>query len=134
MGWRSRISKMMSITYVEHLKPTSQGLYGQEKGLEPSVKKLALAILLRALRDLLAPRKSGKKNRKNWEGWQRDAQEWFFSEETAPGSFYWVCEVSNIGSWRILKGLRIRRDRRQLEEVVSKLSELQIRPQSFAGS
>lgn len=125
---------MMSITYVEHLKPTSQGLYGQEKGLEPSVKKLALAILLRALRDLLAPSKSGKENRSNWEGWQRDAQEWFFSEETTPGSFYWVCEVSNIGSWRILKGLRIRRDRRQLEEVVRKLSELQIRPQSFAGS
>jgi len=76
----------------------------------------------------------GKENRKNWEGWQRDAQEWFFSEETTPGSFYWVCEVSHIGSWRILKGLRIRRDRKQLEEVVRKLSEFKIRPQSFAGS
>ncbi len=124
----------MSITYVEHLKLTSQGLYGREKGLEPSVKKLAVAILLQALRDLLAPSKSGKENRRNWERWQRDAQEWFFSEKSTPGSFYWVCEVLNIGSWRILKGLRIRRDRKQREEVVRKLSEFQIRPQSFAGS
>ena len=124
----------MSITYVEHLKLTRQGLYGREKGLEPSVKKLAVAILLQALRDLLAPSKSGKENRRNWERWQRDAQEWFFCEETTPGSFYWVCEVLNIGSWRILKGLRIRRDRKQLEEVVRKLSEFQIRPQSFAGN
>ncbi len=126
----------MSITYVEHLKPTRQGPYGREKGLEPSVKRLALAILIQALRDLLAPSKCGKENRRNWEGWQRDAQEWFFSEGTTPGSFYWVCEVLNIGSWRILKGLRIyqRRDRKQLEEVARKLSEFQIRPQSFAGS
>ena len=124
----------MSITYVEYLKLTRQGFYGQEKGLRTSVKNLALAILLQALRDLLAPSKSGKENRNNWGGWQRDAQEWFFSEERTPGSFYWVCEVSNIGSWRILKGLRIRRDRKQLEEVARKLSEFQIRPQSFAGS
>ena len=124
----------MSITYGEHLKPTRQGLYGREKGLEPSIKKLALAILLQAMRDLLATRKSGKGYRKNWEGWQRDAQEWFFSEETTPGSFYWVYEILNIGSWRILKVLRIRRDHNQLEEVVRKLSEFQIRPQSFAVS
>ena len=124
----------MSITYGEHLKPTHQGFYGREKGLEPSVKKLAVAILLQALRDLLAPRKSGKENKRNWERWQRDAQEWFFSEETTPGSFYWVCEILNIGSWRILKGLRIRRDHNQLEEVVRKLSEFQIRPKSFAVS
>ena len=123
----------MSITYGEHLKPKSQGLYGREKGLEPSVKKLALAILLQALRDLLAPSKSGKENRRNWKRWQRDAQEWFSCEETTPGSFYWVCEVLNIGSWRILKGLRIRRDHNQLAEVVRKLSD-QIRPQSLAGS
>ena len=134
MGWRSRISKTMSITYVDYLEPTRQGLYDREKGLEPSVKKLALAILLRALRDLLAPSKSGKNNRQKWVKWQKDALHWFYSEKTTPGSFYWVCEVLNIGSWRILKGLRIGRDRRQLEEVVRKLSELQIRPQSVAGS
>ena len=126
----------MSITYGEHLKPTHQGFYGREKGLEPSVKKLAVAILLQALRDLLAPRKSGKENKRNWERWQRDAQEWFFCEETTPGSFYWVCEVLSIGSWRILEGLRIyqRCDREQLEELARKLSEFQIRAQSFAGS
>ena len=124
----------MAITHVEHLRLASQGLDGHQKGPEAAVRKLALAILLQALRDLLASSKSGKENRQNWEEWQKDALHWFLCEKTTPGSFYWVCEVSHIGSWRILKGLRIRRDRKQLEEVVRKLSEFQIRPQSFAGS
>jgi len=124
----------MSSTQVEYPKLVSSQPYRRTKGPEASIRKLAVAILLQALRDLLTPSRSGKENRTNWEKWQQDALHWFFSEEKAPGSFYWVCEVLNIGSWRILKGLRIRRDRKQREEVVRKLSEFQIRPQSFAGS
>ena len=105
-------------------------------GPEASIRKLAVAILLQALRDLLTPSRSGKEIRQNWKKWQQDALHWFFSEEKAPGSFYWVCNVLNIGSWRILEVLRSyqRKDREQLKGLASKLSKFQIRPKSFAGN
>ena len=128
--------KRMSNTQVEYLRLVSSQPYRRTGGLEASIRKLAVAILLQALRDLLTPSKSGKENRKNWEKWQQDALHWFFSEESTPGSFYWVCDVLNIGSWRILEGLRAyqRCDSEQLKELVSKLSQFQIRPKSFAGN
>jgi len=126
----------MPNTQVEYLKLVSSEPYGRERGLDGSIKKLAVAILVQALRDLLTPRKSGKENRRNGEKWQQDALHWFSSEETTPGSLYWVCDILNIGSWRIREGLRIyqRCDRDQLKGLVSKLSEFQIRPKSFAGN
>ena len=47
-----------------------------------------------------------------------------------------MCDILNIGSWRILEVLRSyqRYDREQLKRLVSKLSEFQIRPKSFAGN
>jgi len=126
----------MSSTQVQYLKLVSSQPYRWTRGPEASIRKLAVAILLQALRDLLTPSKSGKENRKHWEKWQQDALHWFFSEENTPGSFYWVCDVLDIGSWRILDVLRSyqRYDREQLKELVSRLSEIQIRPKSFAGN
>ncbi len=128
--------KTMSSTQCEYLKLVSSQPYRRTRGPEASIRRLAVAILLQALRDLLTPRRSGKENRRNWEKYQQDALHWFFSEEKTPGSFYWVCDILNIGSRRILEVLRSyqRYDREQLKGLVSKLSELQIRPTSFTGN
>jgi len=127
---------MMSSAQVKYPKLVSSQPYRRTRGLEASFRKLAVAILLQALRDLLTPSRSGNENRKNWEKWQQDARHWFFSEEKAPGSFDWVCKVLNLGSWRILEVLRSyqRQDREQVKGLASKLSKFQIRPKSFAGN
>ncbi|MCZ6877401.1 MAG: hypothetical protein O7G29_04590 [Acidobacteria bacterium] len=117
-------------------KLVSSQPYRRTRGPEASIRKLAIAILLQALRDFLTPSRSGKENRKNWEKWQQDALYWFLSQEKAPGSFDWVCDVLNIGSWRILEVLRSDQleDCEQLKGLASQLSKLQIRPKSFAGN
>jgi hypothetical protein len=126
----------MSSTQVEYPKLVSSQPYRRTRGSEASIRKLAVGILLQALRDLLIPSRSGKENRRNWEKYQQDALHWFFSEEKTPGSYCWVCDILAIGSWRILEVLRSyqRYDREQLKGLVSKLSELQIRPTSFTGN
>ncbi len=128
--------KKMSSTQVKYPQLVSSQPYRRTRGPETSIRKLAVAILVQALRDLLTPSRSGQENRKNWEKWQQDALHWFFSEEKTPGSFYWVCDILNIGSWRILEVLRSyqRYDREQLTGLMSKWSELQIRSTSFAGN
>jgi len=126
----------MSSTQVKYPTLVSSQPYRRTRGPETSIRKLAVAILLQAFRDLLTPSRSGEENRRNGEKWQRDALHWFFSEEKTPGSFYWVCDVLEIGSRRILEVLRSyqRYDREQLKGLASKLSKFQIRPKSFAGN
>ena len=129
-------SKIMSSKQVKYPHLVSSQPYRRTRGPETAIRKLAVAILMQALRDLLTSSRSGKEKRRNWEQWQQDALHWFFSEEKAPGSFYWVCDIINIGSWRILEVLRSyqRYDREQMKGLMSKLSELQIRSTSFAGN
>lgn len=71
----------------------SDGLYPPTKKPDASLRNLALGILLQALRDIVAPKKASNKE---WEAWRQDALEWFFSEESHPGSFCWVCGVLEI--------------------------------------
>lgn len=68
----------------------SEGLYPQSKKSDYSVRNLALAILLQAFRDVIAPKKSSNKE---WDIWRKDAMEWFFDAESYPGSFAWVCDI-----------------------------------------
>ena len=68
----------------------SEGLYPQQKKPEPSLRNLALGILLQALRDIVSPKKS---SHKEWNLWKKDALDWFSSKDTHPGSLAWVCEV-----------------------------------------
>ena len=87
---------------------------------------MAFAILVQAVRDLMSPKKSSQRD---WAIWQEDALEWVFSEETTPGSFYWVCEVVDISEWRFRKGVRAfeRSGRKQQEEMSKKISGFQLR-------
>lgn len=75
----------MRATFIE-----SEGLYPQTKRPDPSLRNLAIGILLQAFRDMVAPKKVSNKE---WELWQQDAAEWFSSDEYYPGSFSWVCEI-----------------------------------------
>jgi len=67
----------------------SEGLYPQPKRPDPSLRNLAIGILLQAFRDIVAP----KATNSEWQLWQQDALDWFASDEYYPGSFAWVCEV-----------------------------------------
>ncbi len=68
----------------------TEGLYPQTKKSDPSLHNLAMGILLQAFRDIVQPKRPANKE---WAIWRHDAIEWFFSDETHPGSFSWVCEV-----------------------------------------
>ena len=120
----------MAITYVERVKLASQGLYQQKKGPESPLRRLAFAILLQALRDFFAVQRSGKNNK--WEAWQRDAIEWFFSKERAPGSFHWVCDLLEVDPRRIPKLLLSSHnpDDKHQKEWVEKFSQFQIQHSS----
>ncbi len=87
---------------------------------------MAFAILVQAVRDLMSPKKSSQRD---WAIWQEDALGWVFSEETIPGSFYWVCEVLDISEWRFRKGVRAfeHSSRKQQEEMSEKISGFQPR-------
>jgi len=111
----------MKATFLE-----SEGLYPQKKKPDPSMRNLALGILLQAFRDIVSPKKVSNKE---WELWRRDAQVWFFSNETHPGSLLWVCEVLEM-SQRDLRGwlLEYRRSNyNRKKEMAKKLIRFQIR-------
>ena len=111
----------MKATFLE-----SEGLYPQKKKPDPSMRNLALGILLQAFRDIVSPKKVSNKE---WELWRQDAQEWFFSNEAHPGSLLWVCEVLEM-SQRDLRGWlqEYRRSNyNRKKEMAKKLIRFQIR-------
>ncbi len=57
----------------------STGLYSTKEQLDPSVRKLARAILRQAVRDMLMQPDSASGEP---DGWEQDAARWFFSDET----------------------------------------------------
>lgn len=104
----------------------SEGLYPQTKKPDPSLRNLALGILLQAFRDIVAPKKVSNKE---WEEWRHDALEWFYAEENHPGSFYWVCEVLEMNANELRGWLALYRksDSKQKKEMARKLTRFQIR-------
>ncbi len=60
---------------------------------EPPVTKLALGILLQALRDVVTP---PERRKGECEEWRNDAMEWFQEEADEPGSLNWVCQVLEV--------------------------------------
>lgn len=103
----------------------SEGLYPQTKKSDSSVRNLALAILLQAFRDVIAPRKSSNKE---WALWRKDAMDWFFASECYPGSFFWVCEILQMNSEELRLWLRTykRSNRTNKKEMVKRLIRFQI--------
>ncbi|MFQ5930690.1 MAG: hypothetical protein ACE5MK_13440 [Acidobacteriota bacterium] len=104
----------------------SEGLYPQTKKPDPSLRNLALGILLQAFRDIVSPKKASNKE---WELWRQDAIEWFYATETHPGSLLWVCEILEMDPKELRQWLRdyrrSNRDRRK--EMAKKLVRFQIR-------
>lgn len=105
---------------------TNVGLDQSVEGPERPIRDLAFGILLEALRDL--PDLTKRSSREGSENWKEDAREWIFSEETDPGSLYWVCGVLNISSVALREELRLLQcaDRKCREELIEKLSRFQI--------
>ena len=104
----------------------SEGLYPQNRKPDPSMRNLALGILLQAFRDIVSPKKASNKE---WELWRKDALEWFGSDETHAGSLLWVCEVlemdyRDLRNW--LEDYR-RSGRSRRREMARKLVRFQIR-------
>lgn len=104
----------------------SEGLYPQTTKPDSSLRNLALGILLQAFRDIVAPKKSSNQE---WEIWRKDALEWFFSEESHPGSFLWVCEVLEMSPRELRHWLHTyqRSDSLRKREMARKLIRFQIR-------
>ncbi|HON00985.1 MAG TPA: hypothetical protein PLM33_12105 [Acidobacteriota bacterium] len=104
----------------------SEGLYPQARKADPSLRNLALGILLQAFRDIVAPKKTSNKE---WEDWRQDALDWFYAQETEPGSFYWVCEVLEMNPNELRHWLQEYRksDAKHKKEMARKLTRFQIR-------
>ena len=103
-----------------------EGLYPQTKKSDPSLRNLALGILLQAFRDIVAPKKSSNKE---WATWRQDAIEWFMSDEIHAGSFSWVCEVLAMNPKELRSWLHTykRSGRDKKKEMAKKLVRFQIR-------
>lgn len=91
----------------------SEGLYPKNRNHKASMRRLATGILQQALRDL-APYKPGNLEARKW---RRDAIQWFFSEDTAPGSVSWVCHALDLDLYSL------RRQLCTLEKVDSRFLE-----------
>ena len=103
----------------------SEGLYPQTKKPDPSLRNLALGILLQALRDVVSPKKSLNKE---WNFWRKDALDWFHSDEPHPGSLLWVCEVLEVNPKNLRDWLRHyqRSGYNRRKEISKKLVRFQI--------
>ncbi|MGH9340877.1 MAG: hypothetical protein ACRD1R_15100 [Acidobacteriota bacterium] len=104
----------------------SSGLYPQTKRPDPSLRNLALGILLQAFRDIVAPKKNANQE---WKFWRQDAVEWFYSDAKGPGSFMWVCELLEMNSRELREWLHAYKHSNQSrkKEMARKLTRFQIR-------
>ena len=86
---------------MEMIALASEGLYPNDRHREASVRRLATGILQQALRDLAPYRPGNLEARK----WRRDAIQWFFSEDTSPGSISWVCQALDLDLYSLRRQL-----------------------------
>lgn len=86
---------------MEMLALASEGLYPNTRNDDASAQRLATGILQQALRDL-APYKPGNLEARKW---RRDAIQWFFSEDTSPGSVSWVCRALDLDLYSLRRQL-----------------------------
>ena len=82
----------------------STGLHLTQEPLDPSVRKLARAILRQAVRDMLMHQDSASGESDDW---GKDAAQWFFSDETDPGSLTWVCDILQLQPWMLRQWLSV---------------------------
>ncbi len=67
----------------------TEGLYPKSRRANPTIRRLALSILVQALRDVMAkPKRTGET-----EFWRGDALDWFAEADYYPGGLLWVCDV-----------------------------------------
>jgi len=85
---------------------SSAGLYPASKRPDAAVRNLALAILLRALRDVVASPK-GMRFSGKFAKWREDAVDWFFANSDYPGSFNWVRDILGIRSNQLQNWVRV---------------------------
>jgi hypothetical protein len=86
---------------IRHLRIGAR-FYTRKVSVDRSTKRLATAILTRALRDVLSGRELGLQQAAG--GWRKDALRWFRSNEEYPGSLMWVSgiigvDVEGIRQW-----------------------------------
>ena len=67
----------------------SAGLYPRAKKGDDWLSHLAIRMINQAFMDLTVKNPSSAEAKE----WQQDAYRWFLSEETAPGSLIWWCEI-----------------------------------------
>ena len=67
----------------------SAGLYPRAKKGDDWLHHLAIRMINQAYMDLTMKNSSSA----DAKAWQQDAYEWFLSEETAPGSLVWWCNI-----------------------------------------
>ncbi len=110
----------------------SNGFYPRKDPLDPSVRKLARAILHRALRDMLTKETSSGGMS---EAWEQDAAEWFLSDTTDPGSLNWVCDILKIQPWGLCNWLsRYHQSNLQQKEPMARELFRSLRPRAVPNS
>lgn len=57
---------------------------------DESARKLAMAVLIQAFRDIIKPKRSRWPRKDDW---YADARAWFVSDEVYPGSYRWCCDA-----------------------------------------
>lgn len=85
---------------------SSEGLYPASRKPDPAVRNLALAILLRALRDVVASPKNTCFS-EEFARWREDAVDWFFANSDYPGSYNWVRDILGIRSNQLQNWVRV---------------------------
>lgn len=78
---------------IEIRRPSSEGLYPSKQRVDSTLKKLACGILRQAFQDALRGRIPSDPASAEW---QKDALRWFSSDETHPGSLFWVCSALEL--------------------------------------
>ena len=74
----------------------TEGLYPRSKRANPTIRRLALSILIQALRDVIdvgGSRSRGHCPPSQRQFWQEDALRWFSENQHYPGGLLWVCEI-----------------------------------------
>ncbi len=92
------------------------------------IRRLALAILIRALRDGIGCRSHSWEGPKETIGWHQDAREWLFSESGQEGSFLWIRDILAMHPAKLRSWVRtfLQSSQARQKETVERLLRLRI--------
>ncbi len=115
--------------FVASIQDLSSAVQHPISRVDRPIRRLALAILIRALRDGIGRHSNSSEGARETLDWHQDAREWLCSESDQAGTFLWICDLLAMPPEKLRSWVRtfLQSSQARQKEIMKRLLRSRIR-------